>query len=113
MSLSWGLLPPRTVNGVRQDGYFAYATAANGKTYEIWPVADPADITEVWALTLGDAGRSDDSDGDGSEENEGDDSDENDSGDSEDLGRFNDFEKAQLAAELHDIAHPPDTTTTS
>jgi hypothetical protein len=97
MSLLWGLLPPRTVNGTRQDGYFAYATAGNGETYEMWPVADPAHITEVWALTLGDAGRRDDNNGDGSEE----------------LGRFDDFEKAQLAAELHDIAHPPDTPPTS
>jgi len=91
MALVWGLLPPRTVDGIHQDGFFAYASAANGKTYEIWPAADPAvHPPEEWVLTLGVAGRSDQSDSD----------------DSEDLGRFDDFAKAQLEAELHDIANP-------
>jgi hypothetical protein len=107
MALLWGVLPPRTVNGIRKDGFFAYASAGNGKTYEIWPVGDPADSTVEWELTLGDPGRSD--------ENDGEDADENDIDDTENLGQFDDFEKAQLEAELHDIAHPPppDTTTTA
>lgn len=105
-SLTWGLLPPRTVNGIHQDGFFAYATAATGQTYEIWPVTDPAvNPPKEWVLTLGDAGRSD--------ENDNEDLEENDDDGSEELGRFDDFEKAQLEAELHDIAHPPETTETS
>lgn len=85
MSLTWGVLK-RTMNGIEQDGLFAYAGAGDGKSYEIWPVEEPEDITETWSLSLSDGG------------------------DAEELGRFEDVAKAQLAAELHDIEHPGDSS---
>jgi hypothetical protein len=49
--------------------------------YEIWPIDEPNDITEEWALSL-----------------VGDD-------DPEELGRFSEVDKAQLDAELRDMGH--------
>lgn len=84
MSLFWGI-DKRTVNEVQQDGLFAYSTAGDGQRYEIWPVEEPVNIAETWALSLGD--------GD----------------DSVELGRFEDVDQAQLAAELHDVEHSGDS----
>ncbi|ORW72157.1 hypothetical protein AWC23_11585 [Mycobacterium saskatchewanense] len=66
------------MNGIDQDGLFAYTGTGAGQRYEIWPVDQPNDPSEVWALRLVD---------------------DNDS--EEDLGRFDTVGKAQLDAELH------------
>jgi hypothetical protein len=75
MSMTWGALK-RTLQGIEQDGLFAYTGTGDGKRYEIWPVDEPNDLSEEWALNLV----------------EGD--------DSEELGRFDEVGKAQLEAEL-------------